>query len=435
IILPSIASTLKIPASRQQWVGSAYNVAMGCTLLLWGSLADLYSRRAVFLQGSTLLALTTIIPPFVPQEIPFYIVRALQGAFAAATLPSALGILGASFSPGPRRNFAFAAHGAMSSLGSVVGNIMGGLIGASLTWQWVFWILSAVTAAISVAAFIMIPRFPSATGAGAKGGRGRDLDWVGALMSTGGILMLLVSVTEGCSLGWKRPWIPSLTVVSALMLVGFCAWQWYLEHRTKRQPLVRLSLLHNFHVSLSLLIACVFFGSFQSFLYFATYFYQDSLQLSPLDTTLRFLPAGLAGILSLAVIPKALSSIPHVYLLVFATVCSLTSPLLFSVPIPPHTSYWAWGFPAMCLCISADIVWPVLTLLIVQVLPRCDHSVGTGLLSTSNQLGRTFGLLIATAVQGAVDTHGAANPGRQFLRGLRAAQWFNTALASVALAV
>lgn len=288
---------------------------MGCTLLVWGYLADIYGRRSIFLFGSAALAIATVIPPFIPNEIPFYVLRAIQGVFAAATLPSAVGILSASFPPGKERNYAITSHSAISALGSVVGNIMGGLVGATLTWKWVFWILAIISAIVSSSGFLLIPDTPVMD---PKARTRPTIDWPGAILATGGILMLLIALTEGSSLGWHKAWIPVLIVVSVLILAIFCIWQRYLERHTKFEALVPISMFTNRHFSSGLSISVSFFCSYQSYMLFATYLYvasflfweegvadyllcdnaysyQDYLKLTTIQTTLRFLPAGIAG--------------------------------------------------------------------------------------------------------------------------------------------
>lgn len=52
IALPTIGRDLHIPSARQQWVVSAYYLAFGCFLLLWGRLADVYGKRLIFIWGS-----------------------------------------------------------------------------------------------------------------------------------------------------------------------------------------------------------------------------------------------------------------------------------------------------------------------------------------------------------------------------------------------
>lgn len=89
---------------------------------------------------------------------------------------------------------------------------------------------------------------------------------------------------------------------------------------------------------------------------------------------------------------------------------------------------------------SVDILGPVLILIIIRTLPQRDQSLGAGMFSTANQLGRTIGTMLSTAVQSAVQAKfqyqqtehsSVANP--DFLYGLRAAQRFNTGMAGAAL--
>lgn len=79
IILPTVGRDLGIPDSRLQWIVSAYSLAFGCFLLLWGRIADIYGRRVIFICGSAWMALTTVVNPFLPNEIAFDLFRGLQG--------------------------------------------------------------------------------------------------------------------------------------------------------------------------------------------------------------------------------------------------------------------------------------------------------------------------------------------------------------------
>jgi MFS family permease len=60
-------------------------------------LADVYGRRLIFVWGSVFFTTTSIIPPFIPNEIGFDVMRGFQGLAAAAMAPTALGILGNTF--------------------------------------------------------------------------------------------------------------------------------------------------------------------------------------------------------------------------------------------------------------------------------------------------------------------------------------------------
>ena len=86
-------------------------------MLLFGRIADVYGKRITFLVGSSMFMAASIICPFMPTDIPFDVFRGLQGISSAASMSSALGILGHTFSPGKYKNYAFAVYGAGAPLG------------------------------------------------------------------------------------------------------------------------------------------------------------------------------------------------------------------------------------------------------------------------------------------------------------------------------
>ena len=79
IILPTIGEELGIPEARLQWILSAYSLTFGCLLLFWGRLADIYGKRKIFILGSAWFAVTTLVNPFLKNEIAFDLFRGLQG--------------------------------------------------------------------------------------------------------------------------------------------------------------------------------------------------------------------------------------------------------------------------------------------------------------------------------------------------------------------
>jgi hypothetical protein len=128
----------------------------------------------------------------------------------------------------------------------------------------------------------------------------------------------------------------------------------------------------------------------------------------------------------------------------FGTACVTISSLLFAVPIPDTETYWAWGFPAMCLCVfGADTLFPTLVLFNAHSLPKEDQALGGATINAMGQIGRAIGLAIATAIQVAVQERlqgssmsavtGADSRGDVAFRdSLRAANWFSFTLGALA---
>ncbi len=62
--LPSIGSSLHLEGSQLQWIVTAYLMMSGGGLLLGGRIADLLSRRSVFLTGLALFTVASLVSGF-----------------------------------------------------------------------------------------------------------------------------------------------------------------------------------------------------------------------------------------------------------------------------------------------------------------------------------------------------------------------------------
>ena len=442
IILPSIGRDLNIPESRQQWIVSSYALTFGCFLLLWGRLADVYGKRRIFVLGSAWLTVASLIVPFTPNEITFNLFRGFQGMGAAANVPTALGILGTTFSPSKAKNYAFACYGAGAPLGAVFGNILGGVVGEYVNWKWVFWIISIFSAIVTLGGVFIIRPPPKQQHLSIK----TSVDWIGGAVITIGLLTFMFALTDGNVVGWSKPYIPVLIIVSILVIAIFVTWQWYLETKTSRRPLMKISIFKNLRFSAALMIMLLSFASFSNFLIFATYYFQSYQGLSVIQTTLRFIPTGVVGVGTSIIMAQLLSRVRGNILLMWASSCVAISNMLFAVPIPTRTTYWAYGFPAMCLSvIGVDTIWPTLTLFASKCLPQEDQALGGALINAVEQLGRSIGPAIGTAIEMAViaqemhvevqevgSTMQTAVGSMALLKGLRAADWVGVAYAVVA---
>ncbi len=117
-------------------------------------------------------------------------------------------------------------------LGSVFGNILGGLITQYASWKWVFGAVAILTAVVTVAGILFIPS-PKHT-LHQDGVKVRaSVDWLGAALITIGLLVLMFALTEGNVVGWATPWVPVLIVVGVFLIVLFVFWQRHLE---KKEP-------------------------------------------------------------------------------------------------------------------------------------------------------------------------------------------------------
>ncbi|POS69649.1 hypothetical protein DHEL01_v211952 [Diaporthe helianthi] len=359
------------------------------------------------------MTLTTAANLFLPNEILFDVFRGLQGLGAAANVPTAIGILGTTFLPGKSKTYAFTVYSAGAPLGSVIGNIAGGFIASFVSWKWVFGTMAMLAGLVTLAAIFVIP-VPKESHRQENASLRGTVDWLGAFLVTASLICLLFSLTQGNVVGWTTPWVPSLVVLSLLLMVFFVLWQHYLENKTTRTPLMKLSVFAtDRRFGIALLTNGLFNASFNGYLIF---------------TTLRFIPTGVTGIITAGIASQLLLRIPASHILLTSALCVSISSLLFAVPIPAKTtSYFAYGLWAMMLStFGADMLGPCLALFTSLTLAPEHQALGGGLLFTTMQLGRAIGLAIATAVQMAVMAREKASVFRtckKYSRGMRPRWW------------
>ena len=118
VALPSIQLDLGFSQSNLQWVISAYALMFGGFLLLGGRSADLLGRRRVFMAGTVLFTVGSLLCGLAWSETALIASRALQGLGAATITPAALSILVTTFKEGRERNIALGAWGAVGGVGA-----------------------------------------------------------------------------------------------------------------------------------------------------------------------------------------------------------------------------------------------------------------------------------------------------------------------------
>src|SRR3954447_1391618 len=84
VALPDIQSELDASLSDLQWVIDAYALSLAALLLTAGSLADIFGRRRVFVIGTALFTIASLLCGLAPGMLFLTIARAAQGIGGAA---------------------------------------------------------------------------------------------------------------------------------------------------------------------------------------------------------------------------------------------------------------------------------------------------------------------------------------------------------------
>ena len=216
--------------SEYAWVFSIYLLTSTTTVPIYARLADVHGRKPVFLAGLTLFVLGSMLCGFaasMPQLIAF---RAMQGLGAGAVQPISFTIAGDIFSP-ERRARMQGWFSAVWGVSAIIGPAIGGLITSTIGWPWVF----ELNLPVGILAGLIIWFALHETAER----RPQRIDWMGAAILTGGVVLLLVAVSEGGDLfGWVSPQVAAMLAAA----IGLLAW--FVRHaRRTPDPLVDLDLL------------------------------------------------------------------------------------------------------------------------------------------------------------------------------------------------
>ena len=389
VALPSIRTDLHMSTSSLQWVVSAYVLGYGGFLLLGGRSADLLGRRRVFAIALGVFVVASALGGVAHDGNLLIATRFIKGVSAAFTAPAGLSIITTSFAEGPARNKALAVYTATGATGFSLGLVFGGLL-TEIGWRWVFFLPAPVALLTLVGALRFVPRDSS-------GGRaGRAFDVAGAVLLTGAMLLLVLTLVEAPSAGWASVRTLGSLAAVAVVLAAFVA----REQRTS-SPLVRLGILRSQQLVRANLGAMMLFGGWVGFQFIATLNMQQLRGWTALDTGLAIFPGGaLVAVLSPRIAPLIMR---------FGLTRLIVAGLLFNAAafglftrVGLDSSYLPGVLPTMVLAgFGFALAFGPLNVAATMGVASAEQGLAGGLLNTSFQFGGALVLAVVTAVNNA----------------------------------
>ena len=429
IALPDAGADLGITQANIQWVVTAYTLAFGGLLLIGGRIADFIGRKRAFIIGLGGFAFASALGGIAPNQELLFAARGLQGAFAALLAPAALSLLAVTFTDPKERAKAFGVFGAISGGGAAIGLILGGVLTEYASWRWTLGVNVPIAIVTAVFAISLV------TESRATGDRRYDVP--GVLLSALGLVSLVYGFSKAAEegVGWSDPVTLTLLAAAAVLLVAFVLYE-----RRASHPLLPLRVVLDRNRGGSYVIfLLVGAGIFAIFL-FLTFYFQQTLGYSPLESGFAFLPFSGGIILGAGIVSQLLPRVGPKPLMIVGLAMAVAG-MLWLVGIGETSSYVTEVLPALIVMSvgMAAVFVPTSSTALVGV-EEHDAGIASAVLNTSQQVGGSLGLALlntfyASAVTGYLTDNPGSSPGAAFVHGYHVAFIGGAVLLGVALLV
>lgn len=386
VALPAIRGDLGFSVQALQWVPSAYLLTYGGLMLLGGRIADLFGRRRVVVAGTVLFCLSSLAGGLAQNSETLVGARLAQGAGAALMLPGTLSILTTTFKEGRDRNTALGIWGGVAGGASAAGVLLGGLLTDGPGWRWVMLVNAPICALVIAGLFLLVD-------GERRTARFADIDVPGALLVTGGMLLLVYTLVKAPDVGWDTTRTVGGLAGSLLLLAVFLL----VEHRT-RDPLLPLSILRIKGLVAADLTQLIGIAGLASMFFFLSLYMGTVLGYTPLETGSAYLPLCFGVGIAAGIAGKLTGRIGTRPLIIAGMLIAAAGIFLLS-RIPVDGTYVADLLPGLLITsVGLGFAFVAVTTAANANVPAERAGLAASMLNASQQLGGALGLAILTAV-------------------------------------
>jgi EmrB/QacA subfamily drug resistance transporter len=426
IALPSAQEALGFSNDNRQWIVTAYALAFGSLLLLGGRISDLFGRKWTFVGGLVGFAVASAVGGAAQSFGVLVGARALQGVFGALLAPAALSILTTTFTDPDERGKAFGVFGAIAGGGAAIGLLLGGLLTEYLSWRWCLYVNLLFAIPAAAAAIVLLHNQVQQ----AK----PRLDLPGTITASTGLFALVYGFSNAETQSWGDTVTIAMFAASAVLLTTFV----WLQRRVAHPLLPMRVVLDRDRGGSYLAFFIAGSGMFGVFL-FLTYYLQQNLRMSPIETGLAFLPMSFAIIVTATLATTKL--VPRFGARPLVTLGMLLSAvgMVVFTQLGVDSSYAGHVLPGLLLtAVGMGLVFaPGMSAATFGVDPA-DAGVASAMVNTSQQVGGSIGTallstLAGSAVAGYLDGR-APNPQlleQAAVHGYTTAFWWSAAIFAV----
>jgi MFS family permease len=228
--LPTIGRQFQDVANLS-WVITAYLLASTAVAPVFGTLCDIYGRRAMIITALSLFIVGSVLCALAPNMPVLILARGLQGLGGGGIMPVVQTVISDVVSPRERGQYQ-AYFSAVWLLAGLLGPVIGGFFADHLHWSMIFWINLPLAVAALALLLPKMARLPVYH-------RLRKVDWIGGVLLMASAVVFMLALTWG---GHRLPWLsPSLLALVGSGVALGLAFVWHANNAD--EPFLPLSLI------------------------------------------------------------------------------------------------------------------------------------------------------------------------------------------------
>ena len=191
VAIPQMADDLDVSTTDIQWALTGYLLSFAALMVAGGRIGDILGRKRTLLIGIAVFGGASLLCGLAYDEYMLVACRVLQGIGAAILFPTSMGVVGNSFDDETRPR-AIGVVVLVSTVGTALGPLVGGVLTDVLDWRWVFLVNVpfAILAAAMVMIFVSESRDESAS---------RHVDYRGVVTLSAAIVAVTLAIDRGPS--------------------------------------------------------------------------------------------------------------------------------------------------------------------------------------------------------------------------------------------
>jgi EmrB/QacA subfamily drug resistance transporter len=367
------------------WVITAYLLASTAVAPVFGTLSDIYGRRAMLVTAMSLFIAGSVMCALAPNMTTLIVARGLQGLGGGGILPVVQTVISDIVAPRERGRYQayFSAVWATAGIG---GPVVGGVFAEYLHWSMIFWInlpLGIVAIAILLPKMAKIPTFH----------RRRKVDWLGGLLLMAAALALMLVLTWGGSrFAWASPPIIAMTGAGLLLAFGFV-----LHARRTSEPFLPLGLMGGSVVPWAMAAGGCAMGAMIALTVHLPLYYEVVYKLGASEAGLALIPIATISVGGAALAGRAMMRMPRykrVAILGTGFSALMGAVLAWATPLP----LWSLLTLLSLFAFGLGTVFPVTVVAIQNAVARAQVGTATGAMNFFRALMGSFTVAAFTAI-------------------------------------